>query len=186
MPPENAQPDTPRKRKLVKRRIRQSRSPFGQAVRARRRMLELTLDALSAKTGIHSTTISLIESGRRLPPERPDVAQIAAALALEPDSPEYTRLLELAESERSERRKRAHREPGMLRKVITVGPDRKSLPPPVVSPPGREIQPEAHSGTLARALKNLLDLELQEGIARLQITTRTGQKYSISMMESED
>ncbi|MBE0660636.1 MAG: helix-turn-helix domain-containing protein [Bryobacteraceae bacterium] len=149
-------------------------------------MLELTLDALSARTGIHATTISLIESGRRLPPERPDVVRIAAALDLEPDSPEYARLIELAESERSERRKRAHREPGVLRKVITVGPNRKIVPPPVVSPPGREIQPRAHSETLARALINLLDLELQEGIASLQITTRTGQKYSISMMESED
>ncbi len=125
MPPENNQPDIPRKKRVVKVRIRPSKSPFGQAIRLRRRALDLTLDALSAKTGIHATTISLIEGGRRLPPERPDVARIAEALDLEPDFPEYARLLELAESERLERRKRAQRETGRLRKVITVGPDRK-------------------------------------------------------------
>ena len=185
MPPENNQPDIPRKKRVVKVRIRPSRSPFGEAVRLRRRMLELTLDALSARTGIHATTISLIEGGRRLPPERPDVARIAEALDLEPDSSEFKQLIELAESERIKRRKRAQREPGRLRKVIKVGPDRKIVPPPVVAPLEPGIQVLAPPGTLARTLKHLLELELQEGIARLLITTRTGQKYLISMVESE-
>ena len=55
---------------------------FGEFVRARRKMLELTLEQVARKAGSHKGYISGIESGKVRPPSARMVKRMAKALRL--------------------------------------------------------------------------------------------------------
>jgi transcriptional regulator with XRE-family HTH domain len=57
---------------------------FGQQIRERRQALELTQRAVADRVGATPAYISLIESGKSLPPPRPLVEALAQALELDP------------------------------------------------------------------------------------------------------
>lgn len=165
----------------IPRRLKRRSSNFGREVRTRRRALELTLEELSDRASIHPSTLSLIESGSRLPPEPPAVARLAVALGLDPEGPAYQRFAELAQEERAKRRKRrllppASPHPAGL--IAEQGED-GAMPPCRIL-----IRPfPGESSTLARMLKCLLEVECDEGISLLHVTSRRGRTYELEMEE---
>ena len=97
-----------------------NRKKFSEIIRARRKELGLTQREVAQRIGATAAYISILESNRELPPPRPTVEALAAALELDPEE-----LWAAALAERKERfllkahgrstlarpRRRARREP---------------------------------------------------------------------------
>jgi transcriptional regulator with XRE-family HTH domain len=60
--------------------------PFRELLRERRKELGLTQKAVAERIGATASYISLLESGKSLPPPRPMVKALAYALQMDPES----------------------------------------------------------------------------------------------------
>lgn len=79
---------------------------FGDLVRAHRKRLNLTMNELARRIDMDQGLLSKIERGVRPPPQIvPGVQRIAEALQLQPGSPEFKELLNLAGEERFGKKK---------------------------------------------------------------------------------
>jgi transcriptional regulator with XRE-family HTH domain len=154
----------------------------------------MTLDAVAAATGLHATTISSIEVGRRLPPEPDDIRRLAEALQYQAGTAELAEFLRLAEEERSVRRLR-RRKSGAPRRAVQVKPPSNGAalaeffsvtPARPMKPPESFEDLEAGRAHLAIALKRLLSIDLSEGIETVLITTRTGNQHEIKVMPAKE
>ena len=160
---------------------------FGKMARAYRKYLKLTLETVSEATGVHPTTLSLIECGKRSPPELSDVYALARVLEIAGDSTTLERFVSLAIEERNKSKRRIKRKPGLARRVVHR--QATSFAPPVTLEPGGPAPaepaadpfagPEGRDVILAKLLRTVLDLELAEKIDHIRVFTKAGQEYVI-------
>lgn len=87
---------------MKKSRAEQQNPPFtfGEMVRVRRAYLGIRAVDLAAYCGLDQGSLSRIETGHRKPPELPRVLRIAEKLEFQRDSPEFKKLIRMAEEER--------------------------------------------------------------------------------------
>jgi transcriptional regulator with XRE-family HTH domain len=185
------------------------RGLFGKTVRAFRKSRGLTLEAVAEETGLHPSTLSLIECGKRIPPELADVHELGRILQI--GGRQYERFVALAIEERSAtKRPRRRRKPGIavrVRRQVPAPVLPESLDPaapdeaadeapdgapdgakdaaedaasaPTPAPAQAVPSPPRRSAILAQLLKSLLDLELTEKIDSVKVFTRTGKEFVI-------
>ena len=86
---------------MRKSRAEHKTSPltFGAMVRVQRAYLEIRAVDLAAYCGLDQGSLSRIETGERKPPELPRVLRIAEKLEFPRDSPEFKKLIRMAEEE---------------------------------------------------------------------------------------
>ena len=161
---------------------------FGKMVRAYRKDLRLTLEALSEATGLNLTTLSLMEGGKRPPPELTDVFGLARVLQIAGDTSTYERFVALAIEERSKFKRRGKRKPYIPRKVAHRRPFSGPTPPVILALDGpvpteqtanATVGPEGRDAILAKLLRTLLNLDLAEKIDYIRVSTKAGQEYVI-------
>ncbi|MBL0158263.1 MAG: helix-turn-helix transcriptional regulator [Bryobacterales bacterium] len=162
------------------------RGKFGKMVRAYRKELGLTLETVSEATGLHPTTLSLIECGKRDPPELTDVYALARVLEIASSASTYERFVTLATAERDQSKRRGKRKTlpsrnGAPRRLATVLPPPRRRPGrvPADQPANPLAGPETRDVVLARLLRDLLDLDLAEKIDYVRVSTKAGQEYVI-------
>jgi transcriptional regulator with XRE-family HTH domain len=162
----------------VKRR-KNPLNQFGRLVRSRRRELDLTLEDLSQATGLHLSTLSLVESGRRLPPELSHVLSLASGLRLPPGTPGHEEFVKLAYAERAQARQRTVKA-GTLRRVVRIG---EAVATPPAPDSGRP--PDPALAAWHEALKQLLDLQTQSGIREIRVLTVDGREFVVRLQAPE-
>ncbi len=121
-----------------------------------------------------------MEVGRRLPPEYADVLKLAAALRWEEGGADFIRFLRLALLERTRRKKIRTRPAGAL--VLRRHSKREDAPSPAAQPVLAEpALTEPTSALLAKVLKQILEIELAEGIVEMRLTTAAGNDYTVQL-----
>ncbi|MBI5281680.1 MAG: helix-turn-helix domain-containing protein [Candidatus Solibacter usitatus] len=164
------------------------RGKFGKMVRAYRKYLHLTLEAVSQATGLNSSTLSLIECGKRIPPELADVHELARVLEIASNQSTFERFVTLAIEERNKSKRRGQRKPGIARKVVhrgqaaaraELGTLQPAGPVPMEQPANPVAGPPGRDAILATMLRSVLDLELAEKIDHIRVLTKAGQEYVI-------
>jgi transcriptional regulator with XRE-family HTH domain len=149
------------------------RARFGPKLRELRRQAEITLESFAQQTGINIATLSLIEQGKKRPPELyPYVDNIARLCGLAEGSAEHQSFLELAQKERFARRR------------VFVSPMPRRLKKASVCPADSSSKLDQVAEIL-RALATALDRAGNRRVLRVMLRLEDGKKVVVAIAKQE-